>query len=121
VKSKTIILDIDGCIFKHGGNGACDQWTTRHALLDAVKVVFDKLEREGCFIMLVTARKESCRCFLEDELRACGLFWDALVMGLPSGQRILVNDEKPDASEPSAIALVVKRNEGLSTLLKGVV
>lgn len=117
MKAKTVFLDLDGCVFKHCDKGACHQWST-HVLLPSVVDAFNEWERKGYCVVLVTARKESCRPRLEWQLRNLGLFWDALIMGAPSGQRVLVNDQKADTTEPpSAVAVVLKRNEGLKEVV----
>jgi len=116
---KTIIIDIDGCIFEHRGRGACNQWIGGNKMLKGTQRFFDKAEKEGCCIILMTARKESCRKTLEHELRHAGLFWDALIMGVPHGERILINDKKSDGS-CSAFAIELKRNGGLNNATKTV-
>jgi len=99
----TIFLDIDGCIFKHEGKGACHQWAIQPTLLPDVKEVFDEWEREGICIVLVTARKECCRGSLVKALRFYDLFWDQLIMGVTHGHRILINDKKVDGAAVSMI------------------
>lgn len=112
---RTIILDIDGTILKHQGQGATVQWNLPCSKLPGCTEFFDQAEREGACIILVTARKESHRQWTEDELRKCGVFWDHLIMGVPHGERVIINDAKADDA-PSARAIVVKRNEGLGSL-----
>jgi len=115
---KTIIIDIDGCIFEHRGRGACNQWIGGgNKMLKGTQRFFDKAEKEGCCIILMTARKESCRKTLEHELRHAGLFWDKLIMGVPHGERILINDIK-DGGTPSARSFEIKRNKGLRNVTK---
>ena len=65
--------------------------------------------------MLTTARPEGCRAATEYQLRSEGLFWDQLVMGLPVGPRVVINDIKPNGTL-TARAINVKRNEGLSSV-----
>lgn len=104
----TYFLDLDGTILHHHGKGAVFQWTTAD-VLEGWLDWFDKAEKEGACIVLTTARKESSRRWLEEELRRRGLFWDHLLMGLPHGPRVLVNDIKADGQE-SAYAINVERN-----------
>jgi hypothetical protein len=42
---------------------------------------------------LVTARKESGREMTERQLKSLGIMWDQLIMGVSSGQRVLLNDK----------------------------
>lgn len=110
---KTIIIDIDGCIFKHCGKGACHQWLESPAeLLPHVKEAFNCWEKDGCYIILMTARKESCRPILEHTLRNKGLFWDLLIMSVPHGERIIINDRKSNG-DASCTAINLERNAGL--------
>jgi len=110
---KTIIIDIDGCIFKHYGKGACHQWLESSTeLLPHVNEKFDCWEKNGYYIILMTARKESCRPILERTLRNKGLFWDILIMGVPHGERVIINDRKSNG-DVSCSAVNLKRNAGL--------
>ena len=114
---KTLIIDIDGCIFEHKGQGASNQWGSPGRVLKGTIEFFDKAEKQGCCIILMTARKESCRKTLEYELRRANLFWDKLIMGVPHGERILINDIK-DGGTPSARSFEIKRNKGLRNVTK---
>jgi len=109
---KTIIIDIDGCIFQHHGKGAGYQWSQAPFILPGVKNSFDLWEKEGCCIVLMTARKESCRSRLEIMLREQKLFWDHLIMGVSHGDRILINDKKSNGDD-SCFAINRERNVGL--------
>ena len=110
---KTIILDIDGCVFKHHGKGASYQWSSMSAIvLPGVKEQFNAWEKEGCCIILITARKESCRAVLEYMLKVNNLFFDYLIMGVPHGERIIINDKKSNGSN-SCRAINLERNAGL--------
>jgi hypothetical protein len=111
----TYFMDVDGVVTIHEGKGASNQWTTCPTLAPDVVEWFDEAERRGAYIILTTSRKESCRTTLEELLHYLGLFWDALIMGLPHGPRVLVNDVKSDGSQ-SAFAVNVPRNEGLANV-----
>lgn len=110
--SRTYIVDIDGVIVKHLNRGACEQWAVPIALLPGTIEWFDAREKAGDLIVLMTARKESNRHWLCDQLKRQGLFWDALLMDVGHGERVLVNDSK-SGGLPSARAVVVERNKGL--------
>jgi hypothetical protein len=109
----TIFIDIDGTIFEETGKGATYQLTEPAVLLPGVKDCFNKWSSLGYKIILVTARKESAREVTERCLRNAGLFWDNLLMGLSSGQRILINDFKPYSDLPTAVAINLERNQGV--------
>ena len=110
---KTIICDIDGCIFQHMGN-LCSMQSEKPVLLRGVKEKFDEWDKKAYKIVLLTGRKESMRAITENQLLSHGLFWDVLVMGATRGQRVLINDLKPSIEMPTAIAINLKRDEGLS-------
>lgn len=113
MKNKTVIIDIDGCVFEHHGKGASYQWSELPTLLPHVSESFDFLEADGACIVLMTARPECCRADLEADLRLCGLFWHSLVMGVTSGPRYLINDAKPGA-DVTAYGITLKRNGGFN-------
>ena len=118
-RSRTYIFDLDGCLLRQG-----DRWPDIRiddpvkALLPGVKKKLAEIHMRGDFILIVTARPEPYRSMTEWQLRTAGLMWHKLVMGLPTGQRILVNDTKPGAEEdvPMAIAVNLKRDEGLDRM-----
>ncbi len=88
----------------------------------ALKGVREKLnewDSKGYTIILLTGRKASMRRQTIDQLESLGIFYDELVMGAGSGQRILINDLKPrenDPCNPTALAINVKRNEGIADI-----
>lgn len=121
MKRRTWILDIDGTIFYHHQKGATTQWSGPPDLLPGVKEFFDAAEKRGDCIVLITARKEACREETAYTLRRHGLFWDTLVMGVGSGERIVVNDFKPGSSDHTANGITIERNKGLGCLMNYVV
>lgn len=108
---KTLIVDLDGCVLQHHNSGAVLQWST-YDLIDSKGFVemLNEWERRCYFVIFMTARKECCRSDLERALRTHGLFWDMLIMGVPHGERIVVNDIK-DNGAPTAHAVIVERNQ----------
>jgi hydroxymethylpyrimidine pyrophosphatase-like HAD family hydrolase len=112
---KTIFLDIDGCIFKHKGN-LSTQIKNISELLPGVLEKLNEWEAAGHKIILVTGRKESMRKLTEEQLTSAGVFYDQLIMGVNRGQRILINDLKPDTGEITAVAIQLIRNEGLKNV-----
>lgn len=64
-------------------------------------------------IVLTTGRKECMRAETEEMLKQLGLFFDYLLMGLPRGCRVVINDMKPGSTEPMADAVSIPRNLGL--------
>lgn len=109
---KTIFLDIDGCIFKHKGNMST-QFTKKSKLLPGVLERLNEWDRAGYKVILTTGRKESLRKITEDQLLLNGIFFDQLIMGINRGERVLINDKKPDNETNMASAINITRNEGL--------
>jgi hypothetical protein len=112
MKQKTVFADIDGLLVIHNGEGASRQWLLPHKLVDGAREFLDALEREGVYIVLVTARKECVREDTVQQLRWMGLIYDQLVMGLGSGPRYLLNDSKPGQPE-TCFALTLERNAAI--------
>lgn len=113
-RPKTIICDIDGTILKHHGN-LTKQFTTPPELLPGTIEKLNEWDRKGHQIILLTGRKESMRKMTEEQLANLGIFYDKLVMGVTSGERILINDEKP-TGEKTAFAVSIKRNLGIKDI-----
>lgn len=114
-KPRTWIFDVDGTILVHKNEGACKQWSGPAflELCPGVRETFNEIERNCGCIVLITTRPECARPWLEGNLRYYGLFWHHLIMGVPSGPRVLVNDSKPTHTGDTAFSLTVERNGGL--------
>lgn len=116
--NKTIFLDIDGCLVEHRGNLTIQIRDTYNPNL--LPGVLDKLNawnEAGHFIVLTTGRKECMREQTENMLLDLGIFWDKLVMGLPRGERVVINDRKPGSTIDMARGISVARNEGLENVV----
>lgn len=113
---KTVICDIDGCIFNHMGN-LPNMILGEPQLCPNVKEQFDLWDKKAYRIILLTGRRESMREMTEKQLKSFGLFWDLLIMNATRGQRILVNDIKPGVEGDTAVAYNLQRNEGFKNLL----
>lgn len=113
VEIKTMFVDIDGTIFNHLGN-LSNILTVNPYVLDDAKEKFNEWKRKNYAIILMTARPESMRSHTHKQLENLGLFYDQLVMGLPNGPRVLINDTKPRHPDMvTAKAYCVDRNKGL--------
>jgi len=112
---KTIFIDIDGVLLRHFGN-LSKQITTPLELLPGVIDKLNEWELEGHRIILITGRKESMRKITEDQLFQFGIFYDQLVMGLPRGERIIINDKKPGNEMSTCRAIEIKRNDGIGEI-----
>jgi len=112
---KTIFCDIDGCIFKHNGNMSTQ--FIEPELLPGVIEKINEWDAKGYKIILVTGRKKSMRKITEEQLLKHHIFYDELIMGINRGERILINDKKPNDDNNMAIAINLTRNEGFKNIL----
>ena len=111
-RKKTIICDIDGTLIKHHGD-LSKQILNPPILLSGTIEKLNEWEREGHRIILMTGRKESMRPETEIQLSSLGIFYDQLVMGATNGERVLINDSKPNG-DITATAVCIERNFGIS-------
>jgi ribonucleotide monophosphatase NagD (HAD superfamily) len=111
-----ILCDIDGTIAVHQGD-ITKQYLIELELLPGVLEFWKKIDRKSFEIILLTGRRESVRAETHAQLTKLGIFYDHMIMSLPSGVRILINDFKPNSKEPTAIAYNVDRNTGLEGII----
>ena len=86
----TWIFDIDGTICKHNGY----KLDGRDTLLDGALEFLHSIPKED-MIIFVTSRTEEHRELTEAFLRHHSIRYDHIIYGAPYGERILVNDAKP--------------------------
>lgn len=111
----TIFLDIDGTIFKHRGS-ITNTALSNAELLPGVLEMLGRWDSAGYKIILITGRKESLRKKTEEDLARLGIVYDMLIMGLPNGPRIVINDTKSTSDKPTAFGISLPRNKGLEDL-----
>lgn len=104
----TWLIDIDGTIAKHNGYLEDGEDTP----LENSCVFLRGLPKDD-FILLLTSRPESMRAKTEKFLKKNHIRYDAIVFGLPVGERILVNDDKPSGLR-MAHTIALARNEGIN-------
>lgn len=112
---KTLFIDIDGTLIKHTGN-LSKQILNEPELLPDVLEKLNQWDMDGHKIILTTGRKESMRKRTEKQLSKLGIFYDQLIMGLNRGERIIINDSKPNMDMKTASAIQINRNEGLTNV-----
>lgn len=112
IRRKTIFLDIDGTLVIHKKN-LCRMITEPLEVIYGVHEKFLEWRAKDYYIILTTARPEGVRSSLERQLNEAGIFYDKLVMGLPVGPRVLVNDKKPDGTI-TAYAYSIERDSGIA-------
>jgi hypothetical protein len=102
----TWLIDIDGTILKHNGHK-----TGVDELLSGVLQFWNEIPLDDT-IILMSARTEDERQSTLDFLINKGLRFDHVIFGLPTGERVLINDKKPKGLE-TAIAVNIERDIGL--------
>ena len=115
--ASTLYIDIDGRIFIHLEN---HDGVQEDEILEGTKEFWSKIPEKDC-IVLTTGRPSWWREETEESLERFGLRYDVLLMDLPSGRRILINDAKPPGSSygnvvtvPMAFCRNVERNVGVN-------
>lgn len=112
---KTIFCDIDGTLVEHHGDifkNAADPMKVLPNVLQTIK----SWDKHNYKIILTTGRKESTRAQTVEQLKQAGIVYDTLIMGLPNGDRILLNDKKQDSPRNTAYAINLVRNQGFENL-----
>ena len=110
-KKNTYFCDIDGTIFKYR---KFETYTTTE--VEPIKATVDQLNEwydEGHMIVLTTARPEELREHTIEELELSNVPYDKLIMGIERGPRYIINDMDPNKPGERAIAINLKRDEGI--------
>ena len=115
LKPKTILCDLDGTIFKHVHRYS-EIRNNRPIINPGVMEKFDEWDSTGHKIILMTARKESARKKTEEDLQVLGIPYDALIMGVTSGRRVIINDKLTSVSPSRACGIDVITDEGFKTV-----
>jgi len=112
---KTIFCDIDGTLLHHHGDIVLN-YQAESVLLPGVLANIKQWEKNNFTIVLTTGRKECLRDNTEQQLLKMGIIYDKLIMGLPNGDRILINDKKIKSGRNTAYAVNLVRNQGMSQI-----
>ena len=111
--SKTIFCDLDGTLVKH--SNPVDIQNPDYEL-EVLPGTHDKLREwdfKGYYIIITTGRKRSAREATKKQLSRAGILYDELIMGFGGGDRIIINDRKPNSDRDTTYAINLDRNEGL--------
>jgi uncharacterized HAD superfamily protein len=113
MKNNTYFVDIDGTIFVYRKFETYK--TSKAQVIDSTKQFLKEKSEQGHCIVLTTARPENLREHTINELQENSIPFNQLVMGIERGPRYLLNDMDPNEPGERAIAINLKRNEGVIT------
>ena len=102
---KTWLLDIDGTIIKHNSH-----LINENELLPNVKKFWKKIPTKDKIVIL-TGREKKYKTQTVNFLKKNNLRFDHIIFDLNIGERILINDKKPDGLK-TAYAINLKRDIG---------
>lgn len=114
-RPRTYFIDIDGTLVQHAMKGQADNVTTSR--LPGAKDFIDRLLAAGHRVILTTGRRKTLRLETEQQLSDAKIAYDELIMDLPPGIRIIVNDAKPDVPV-TAYGITVPRNQGCLDIMR---
>ena len=106
----TWLVDLDGTLTEHNSH-----LRGGDVLLPEVQSFWERIP-PGDVVVILTARESRYREATESFLESQALRYDALIMDLPKGERILINDRKPDGLA-MAIAINLQRNAGFGEII----
>jgi len=112
---KTIFCDIDGTLVEHKGD-IVKNYQEPPSVLNNVLHTLKQWDKHNFKIILTTGRKESTRDATVNQLTELGIVYDQLIMGIPNGDRVLINDKKTNGVRNTAYAINLVRNEGMDHL-----
>ena len=112
-KSKTIFCDLDGTLVKHSNPVVASNPQHKMEVLSGTHDKLREWDSKGYHIIITTGRKNSLRKTTEEQLKSAGIFYDQLIMGVGGGDRVVINDRKPNSKRDTAYAVNLNRNEGV--------
>jgi len=106
--SHTWFIDLDGSIVKHNGYIVDKE----DSLLDGVSVFFRNIPTKD-IIIIKTSKKKKFKKKTIEFLKKNKIRFNEIMFDLPYGERILINDIKPNQKLNTSISINLKRNYGL--------
>tara|TARA_Y100000034_G_C6677141_1_gene297525 strand:- start:181 stop:561 length:381 start_codon:yes stop_codon:yes gene_type:complete len=113
MKPKTIFCDLDGTLVKHSNPSDVQNPDLKLEVLPGVHDKLNEWDTKGYHIVITTGRKESARNATIRQLQRAGIVYDQIVMGFGGGDRILINDKKPNSDRDTAYVINLTRNIGV--------
>ena len=113
-RPKTLFVDVDGVIFRQLGRWPdIDTIDPKEDVLPGVREKIIEWNMKGYKIILVTGRADNFKALTEEQLRKAGIPYHLLIMAGGMGERILINNYKPEEPEvPTAIAINLEIDKG---------
>ena len=117
-RPKTVVVDVDGVIFKQIRKWPnIDLIDPKNDLLPGVREKFLEWEMKGYRIILMTGRADNYKSLTEEQLEKAGIPYHQLIMSAGMGQRVLINNLKPEEADvPTAVAVNVDVDRGFEDL-----
>tara|TARA_Y100000592_G_scaffold78202_1_gene122909 strand:- start:1728 stop:2084 length:357 start_codon:yes stop_codon:yes gene_type:complete len=116
VRPKTIFCDLDGTLVEHSNPIDIQNPNLILKVLPGVHERLREWDTKGYFIIITTGRKESARKSTQEQLRNAGIIYDQLIMGFGGGDRVIINDRKPNSERDTVYAINLTRNEGIENV-----
>lgn len=116
LRPTTIFCDIDGTLVKHFAPCHSAKPTYKMELLPGTLEKLEEWDIKGYTLILTTGRKESMRKVTEKQLAEVGIMYDALIMGIGGGKRVVINDRKPGGEVDYALSINLTRNIGINNI-----
>ena len=113
MKSKTIFCDLDGTLVKHSNPIEVQDPNFDLEVLPGTHEKLCEWDSKGYHLVITTGRKHSAREATIKQMQRAGINYDQLIMGFVGGDRILINDRKPNSDRDTAYAINLERNKGL--------
>ena len=113
---KTIFCDLDGTLVKHSNPIDVQNPDLELEVLPGVYKRLREWDTKGYHIVITTGRKVSAREATVKQLQKAGIIYDQLIMGFGGGDRVLINDRKPNSDRNTAMVINLDRNIGISDL-----
>jgi hydroxymethylpyrimidine pyrophosphatase-like HAD family hydrolase len=112
-KPKTIFCDLDGTLVKHSNPVEVQNPNLKLEVLPGTYERLREWDSKGYYIIITTGRKRSARESTKKQLSRAGILYDELIMGFGGGDRIIINDRKPNSDKDTVFAINIDRNKGI--------
>ena len=120
-KHFTIFCDFDGCLVDNGSKFGLKGWRTK-AIKKNIESLNSLSKNNNIYLIITTSRPYSELFYVKKILNKNNIKYNNIIMNLPHGRRILVNDFSNTNPYPSALAINIERNsQELSNIFSNIV